>query len=172
MNLAEADSKANELLAAIKPFCVPDRAIIAGSVRRRVRQPTDIELVALPYTNDFEKLDGLRKLINGGRFGRVDVGAFPSRYTRLKDSRCQYDIFFQSRESYGLNLWIRTGPVDYVARGLAFWKRITNGGYSEGAILHLADGTQVPTWTEQAVYDAFTKYSGKLVKFLDPERRK
>lgn len=183
MTLADADARANEFIEAIKPFCVPGFCEKAGSVRRRVPNPGDIEIVATPIMNDFEKLDGLRKIVNGGRFGPVDIGAFPSRYTRIKGPSVQIDCFWQSRETFGLNFFIRTGPAEYVARALAFWKTITTGGYSEGAVLHLIDGTPIQTRTEQDVFDMLDHFSkqaeGKVaghkyrpVKWLAPEKRR
>lgn len=165
MNLSDADKYAAELLAAIQPFCVPDRCMVVGSVRRRVPQPNDVELIAIPITTDFDKLDGLRKIVNGGRFGSVEVGAFPSRYTRLRGPHCKLDLFWNSRESYGLNTFIRTGSASFATAGLVHWKKITNGGYSEGAILHLADGTPVKTWVEEEVFEALK------CKWIPPEKR-
>lgn len=165
MTLEDAQQKADVLRLALEPFCVPDKCVVAGSVRRLVHQPNDIEIVCQPYMNDYDKLDGLRKLLNSGKFGRVVKGPFPSRYTQLDDGSVKYDIFFQSRETFGLNLFIRTGSARFAQDALIYWKKLTHGGYSEGAILHLADGTPVPTLTEAAVFEALK------CKWVPPEKR-
>lgn len=167
MNYDDAFSKAEEIRKAIEPFCLPDRCAIAGSIRRK--KPVDIkdiEIVALPDLTDSKKFDGLRKAINGNLFGSVDIGAFPSKYTRVVGSVCNIDFFWQSKASWGLNLFIRTGPADFAMRALAHFKKITNGGYSLNANLYLSDGTLVPTPHEEDVFAALK------CKWIPPERRK
>ena len=165
MNLERAQLLAKELCDAIAPFCAPGQCVIAGSVRRKKPDPHDVEIVALPVLSDYDKVDGLRKLLASNRLGRVKKGQFPGRQIVLNDGHCDKELYFQSRESYGLNLFIRTGSAKFVADALAHWKKITNGGYSEGAILHLADGTPVPTLTEEAVFEALK------CKWIPPEKR-
>lgn len=162
MTLPEAEALADEILAAISPYCIEAR--VAGSVRRK--KPADIkdvEIVAIPITNDWQAMQKLRDIVNQ-RWGAPRIGAFPSRYTQVR-GRANIDLFWQTRATFGLNMFIRTGSAAWVQRALAYWKKITNGGYSEGALLHLADGTIVPTLTEEAVFEALK------CKFVPPERR-
>lgn len=183
MNLDDATRRAEELRKELDPFCLPGTLVVAGSVRRRKPDPGDIELVGTPDLRDYDKVDGIVKVLSSGRYGTVKTGMFPARQTTMDGGLCKIEIYWQSKQSYGLNLWIRTGPAEYVTRGLVFWKKVTAGGYSEGAQLHLADGTLVETFTEQSVFDAFDKYSKaaagvvfgheyRPVKFLDPEKRR
>lgn len=182
MTLEDATRRATALRDALAPFCVPGHCVIAGSVRREKPDPNDIELVVLPILNDWEKVDGFRKLLASNKFGRVKKGQFPGRQIVLNDGHSDIELYIQSRESYGLNVWIRTGPAEYCARGLAFWKTVTEGGYSEGAVLHLADGTPVPTLTEISVFQEFDRYAKAYankkqtsyvpVKWIEPRNRK
>jgi DNA polymerase/3'-5' exonuclease PolX len=54
----------------------------------------------------------------------------------------------------GLIYFIRTGDADYSARGLARWKEVSGGGWSEGGCLRDRDGKAVPTPTEEDVFRA------------------
>lgn len=182
MNLEAARAKATALRNAIAPFCVPDHCLIVGSVRREKPDPGDVEICALANLRDYEAIDGIIKLLGSQRFGVVKTGMFPARMTTLDDGICKLEIAWQSKQSWGLNTWIRTGPADYVARGLGFWKKVTEGGYSGGAILHLANGEQVPTLTEQSVFAAFDAYARIYaekhktkyvpVKWIEPKNRR
>ena len=145
------------------------RIEIAGSVRRRKNEDIkDVEVVAIP---DNSKLSDLRDRVNGGLAGRVVMGPFPSKYTKLSTAICNIDIFWVTPESWGLQMLIRTGPAGFSARVLTYWKKITDGGFSNGGILHLSDSTIVPTPEEQDVFDALERFGGKPCKFIPPEKR-
>lgn len=165
MNLEDAQRSAAAIIQLIAPFCEPNQCVVAGSVRRLVPNPGDIEIVASPIIREPDKFFALRDLVNGGKFGRVVKGEVPSRYTQVDDGTRKVDFFWQDRSRWGLNLFIRTGSERFVADALVYWKKLTNGGYSEGAILHLADGTPVPTPTEEAVFEALK------CKWVPPEKR-
>lgn len=157
---ASAKKMADEIVATLSPFC--RQCEIAGSVRRKKPgEIKDIEIVLVP---DGQKLHELREVINS-KWGKPIIGQFPSRYCRIR-GLVNIDIFTCTIDTFGLNLWIRTGPADYVARGLAHWKKITGGGFSHEARLHLKDGTRVTTQTEQQVFNALK------CPFLPPEKRR
>lgn len=182
MTLEDAAKRAEELRKDLDPFCIPGSLVVAGSVRRRKFHPGDIELVGTPDLCDYDKVDGIIKLLASGRYGTVKTGMFPARQTTLEGGLGKIEIYWQSKQSYGLNLWIRTGPAEYVQRGLSFWKRVTNGGFSLGAQLHLPDNTRVETLTERSVFEALDKYARRFadenksryvpVKWVDPWDRK
>lgn len=167
MNLDEARLAAWEIIFAISPYCVPGRCQVAGGVRRGDYWVDNIEIVATPILNDFEKLDALRKIVNN-RWGVPTKGPFPSRQTTVR-GRYSIDFYWQDKRTYGMNLFIRTGSERFVQDALRYWGDLTKvgdkSGYSEGALLHLADGTIVPTETEEAVFEALQ------CKFIPPERR-
>ena len=163
MNLTDARQAATEIITAISPYCAPGRCQIAGSVRRGIGEPNDIEIVAIPILNDFEKLDALRTIVNN-RWGVPKKGPFPSRYTMVRGTY-NIDFFWADKRTYGMTMFVRTGSQQFCIDALSHWKKLTKGGYSESAILHLADGTIVPTETEEAVFEALQ------CKFIPPEKR-
>lgn len=155
MNYPDAKKKAEEIRDIIAPFCLlgadgAPMCQIAGSVRRQKQEfIKDIEVVGVP---DTRKLFELREIVNN-RWGKPAIGAFPSKYTRIRSSH-NLDLFWPSIETYGLVLFIRTGSREFVTKALVYWKSITQGGYSEDAQLHRKDGAIVPTPTEELVFKA------------------
>jgi len=165
MTLSEAERLAKQTRERLAPFC--KRCEIAGSTRRKkMGDIHDIEIVCIPNN---AHLFELRNLVNNG-MGRVDIGEFPSKYTRIRSPH-NIDLFWVTPESWGLQFFIRTGPADYVAAALAYWKKITNGGFSNGGILHLPDATIVPTPEEEDVFRVLEERGGKPCRFTPPERR-
>lgn len=165
MNIIDAQRRADEVLAVLRPLCL--RCEVAGSVRRK--KPTDIkdiEIVLIPHP---EHLAELKDAINN-RWGTPQIGAWPSKYCKIR-AALNLDIFTVTPETWGLLFFIRTGPAEFGQRALTFWKTVTNGGYSKDGILHLADGTPVPTPEEEDVFRVLEKYSGTRCPFVPPERR-
>lgn len=108
------------------------------------------------------------KAIVNARWGKPKIGPFPSKYTAIR-SILNLDLFWATKENFGLVLFIRTGPKGFVIRALAHWKQITNGGYSDEAVLWKPNGQggfePVPTPEEADVFTALNR------KFVPPEHR-
>lgn len=165
MNLDDALTRGNEILAAIRPFC--HRAEIAGSVRRKKSTDIkDIEVCAIPNTVFAREL---AEVVNS-RLGIPSAGKFPSRYTKVR-AIAMIDFFWLNAKNWGLLYFVRTGPAEFGHRALIFWKQITKGGYSEDGILHLADGTPVETLEEIDVFRVLEQYGGKPCPWIAPEKR-
>lgn len=165
MNYEDGIKRADEILTAIRPFC--HRAELAGSLRRGKKTDVkDIEICAIPNTVFAREL---ADVVNH-RWGEPSQGRFPSKYTKVR-AIANIDFFFPTKETWGLIFLIRTGPAEFGHRLLGYWKTITNGGYSKDGILHLADGTAVPTLEEQDVFEVLTKYGNRLCPFIAPEKR-
>lgn len=151
-SLSTAEGHAKQIHDAIGAYCL--EAKTAGSVRRR--KPGDIKDVELVCVPDPQHLQALKAVVNS-KWGTPKSGHFPSKYTAVR-SLLNIDFFWASRETFGLVYFIRTGPRGYVARALAHWKKITNGGYSDEAILWKPDGlggfVKHPTLTEEEVFAA------------------
>lgn len=146
MTLGEAQLLAMRVRERLLPLCL--RAEIAGSVRREKPDGIkDVEIVAVPNA---AFLFELAQVVNG-EWGPPGMGRFPAKYTKIRGA-ANLDLFWCSRETFGLNFFIRTGSDAFVARALARWKMITHGGYSECARLHRADGTVESTPEELAVF--------------------
>lgn len=165
MNYTEAKTLADDILTTLRPLC--HRAEIAGSVRRlKQHDIKDVEVCAIP--NSAHAIE-LRQIVNS-KWGVPCAGLWPSKYTKIR-TNLSIDLFWPNAETWGLIYVIRTGPAEFGQRMLAFWKTVTKGGYSEDGILHLADGTPVPTPEESDVFRVFEKYSGKRCPFIPPEKR-
>jgi DNA polymerase/3'-5' exonuclease PolX len=148
----------------VAPLCL--RCEIAGSIRRRLPDCGDMELVSIPNPAHFSKL---QDLVNNSNWGKPEIGAFPSKYTRLRTNVVLgIDLFWCSKETFGLNYFIRTGPKEFVTRALAHWKKITKGGFSDEAKLWKPEGAGFahhPTPEESDVFAALG------CKFVEPEKR-
>jgi DNA polymerase/3'-5' exonuclease PolX len=165
LNLTDATKVAEDIVATLRPLCL--RCEVAGSVRRKkTNDIKDIEVCIVPAPQFYRELSAI---INA-KWGRPSQGLWPSKYCKIR-THVSIDLFTCTRETWGLIYFIRTGPAEFSMRALAFWKTITNGGYSEEGILHLADGTPVPTLEEEDVFKVFSHYSGKPVPFVPPDRR-
>lgn len=160
MILEAADNIAKTLVEALSPYCVHCK--VAGSVRRRKPEVKDIEIVSLVKT-DLDAMRAVREIVNH-RWGSPSIGHYPSRYTRIRGAY-NLDLFWPHARNFGWIYFVRTGPDEFVHRALGYWKKLTNGGYGEDGMLHLADGTPVETPDEETVF--------KLLgcKFIAPERR-
>lgn len=164
MTLSQATTKSEEIVAALKPYC--HRIEVAGSVRRKKMEDIkDIEICAIPNN---QHLASIRELVNQ-KWGNPEIGAFPSKYTKVRGS-VAIDFFWLTKENWGLQFFIRTGPAEFVKRALAYWKEHT-GGYSEGGILHNDAGSIVPTLEEEDVFKALEVAGGKPCPFIAPEKR-
>jgi len=130
---AEALRVAKELCDALKPVCVPDRLIVAGSLRRRKELVGDVEIVfvpkveVLPSADLFgggepvvrnladEVIDGLvrdgvlRKRLS--RDGRPAWGA-KNKLALHANSLIPVDLFTATEESWFNYLVCRTGPAE------------------------------------------------------------
>lgn len=165
MTLPEAQHRAAEVLAVLRPLCL--RCEIAGSVRRK--KPTDIKDIEIVLIPDPAHLAELKDAINN-RWGIPQIGAWPSKYCKIR-AMLNLDIFTVTPETWGLLFFIRTGPAEFGQRMLTYWKTITKGGYSQDGILHLADGTPVPTPEEEDVFRVLEQHGGQRCPFIPPERR-
>ena len=144
--LAQAEKLAAELVSELGPVC--HRIDIVGSIRRRVPEVKDIDLVIIPG-------DGQ------GLFGNLD--------TRLRQMGCQFggpkirrlvykgamvDIYIATPETWATLLLIRTGPtrqnVRLCARARSMGMQLKAGG--QGLVDDL--GHRVAGVTEASIFEA------------------
>lgn len=129
--LIEIEPVAQEVLALLSPAC--ERAVIAGSIRRRKPYCSDIEIVAIPRygvgmgqadlfgnvstpaVNLLDELcaDLLLDGVLGKRLDRNGRPAIGSRYKRLIYRDFALDVFVGTPENWGVLLAIRTGPASF-----------------------------------------------------------
>ena len=124
MMLLEAQQFCRHIAQSIRPYC--RQVEIVGEVRREVSEVKALVLVAVPITNDLEKLRALRDLVNS-RWGKP-VQAFPALKTEIKG---EPSIIFHwpTQAMYGWAVFEHTGPLDFVGRARSHWSRISGGGY-------------------------------------------
>jgi DNA polymerase (family 10) len=155
----QAVAEARRLLADIERHPEVERAMVAGSVRRRREIVRDIDIVAACRSDpaavaaSFTRAPGVRDAVGvGGRSVSI----------RYMDGT-QVDIHCVEPPAFGVALWRATGSVEHerelVARaeslGLAF----------DGDVLRTADGAPLAVRDEAAIYDALG------LPYIEPELR-
>jgi len=160
MQLDQATTIAEQIKAQLAPHC--DRIEIAGSIRRRKPDVGDIEIVAIPKPYGVGLFaSGIAPIVDAWPKVR---GELPCKYTqRTLPDGIALDLFFATRENWGLIFAIRTGCADYSHHVLACgWVR--NGYKSAGGML-TRDGVAVAVPEERDLF----RLAG--VPWVEPEAR-
>lgn len=131
--LAVAERVAAELVALLAPYA--ERIEVAGSIRRRRPLVKDVELVVIPRQRPMHDLFGevrgytdqlhehVAGVVAAGVLAkRLDVNGRPrfgpsAKYLRFGD--VPVDLFCGDHDTFGLDLFIRTGPGSWNERVLA-----------------------------------------------------
>lgn len=179
MKLEDAEKVARNVLGLMGPFC--KRIEVAGSIRRRVSDVKDIEIVCIPSWADWQKegslLAGDTERVNVLHQAVANCEAIrwikPSvpqvedwpikpdgRYWRGLISKgsldapanVKLDVFLARPENWGVILTIRTGSSDF-SHALVTYARDHTDYCFEGGQLVLAGGA-VPCPDERVVFDA------------------
>ncbi len=105
MPLDYATEIAEKTLAQLEPYC--ERIEIAGSIRRKRPEVKDVEIVLIPRVKDLSllkiQIDKWKK----------NKGTFPCLYTQRRlPEGIGLDLFVATPATWGLQLAIRTGPVN------------------------------------------------------------
>jgi DNA polymerase/3'-5' exonuclease PolX len=110
MKLREAEAIAERVRAELAPHF--ERIEIAGSIRRRKADVGDIEIVAIPKPYEVGLFAcGIAPIVD--KWPKVR-GELPCKYTRrMLPEGIALDLFFATRENWGLIFAIRTGSADY-----------------------------------------------------------
>jgi DNA polymerase/3'-5' exonuclease PolX len=154
VSLATAEAIAQQLVATLGLGC--ERIEVAGSIRRRMPDVGDIELVAVPRIHTETHRDGLFEertvevddlqvvveslLIDGTLAQHPTDPKRGPRYSKLLHvaSGLQLDLFSARAHTQGLILAIRTGPANY-SRFLVTEARNRGHHVAEGE-LHVGAG--------------------------------
>ena len=167
MEYSKALEIATQVRNLLEPYC--ERIEIAGSIRRRIKNVKDIEIVAIPKpyeTGLFES--GIATIVNKWEKCK---GELPCKYTqRIIPVICdddtfsiKLDLFFAERGNWGLIYAIRTGSAEYSHKILAIgW--VKRGYKSEGGYL-TANGKQILVPEEK---DLFKRIG---LPFVEPQYR-
>lgn len=162
MNYSTAYSIALQTVELLKPHC--HRIEIAGSIRRKKPEVKDIEIVAIPKPYDVGLFEsGIATVVN--KWEKVK-GDLPCKYTqRILPSGIKLDLFFATKENWGLIYAIRTGSADYSHKVLATaWVK---AGYTsvDGMLFHNSNNKVYEVREE---IDLFNRIG---VPYIDPEFR-
>ena len=176
MPLAEAQKIADEIVSAIRPFCV--RAEVAGSVRRRKEVVGDVEIVAIP--RDFDGLTAeLAKFGQHIKPGTPDVIAWApkknAKYLRLRLSQgINLDVFCAHVDNFGGIYSMRTGSgvgpdgnpfTGFIPVLFQRWKKVSGGGRMTGGQPTLPSGEVLPVREESDMFRLCQ------VEWVEPELR-
>lgn len=111
MELSKAIEIANKVVEKLKPFT--ERIEIAGSIRRLKSDVGDIEIVAIPKKDR----SGLINIVSKWQKVR---GEPTGKYTqRVLPDGIKLDLFFATKDNWGLIFAIRTGSAEYSHKVLA-----------------------------------------------------
>lgn len=184
-----AAAKANEVFERLRPVC--DGMAVAGSIRRRCQTVKDIELVVVPlaargerslfpadsvsplpldpFEQDANALDLLVDELIAEGFLEWDgeLKRRGRRYKRLRFHNIPIDLFIVERDSFGLQLALRTGPADFSKHLVTQqWKRgwlPDDMRVHDGKLWRMGERIAVPT--ERAFFHAIDR------PYTPPEKR-
>ena len=158
--LAKALIIAEKIKAELKPFC--ERIEIAGSIRRKKEFVKDIEIVCIAKPFDVGLFEsGVAIVIN--KWEKVK-GELPGKYTqRILPEGIKLDLFFATKENWGLIYAIRTGSAEFSHRTLAVnW--VKKGYKGIEGFLHKND-KKINIYEEKDLFDLLE------MDFIEPKNR-
>lgn len=154
MKLADATILAEELKHAFEPCC--DKVTIAGSIRRRMPEINDIDLVIVPY--DLAAFDASVKFLldnmslNGKKIKRGTYKGMTA------------DLYIADANTYDTLLLIRTGSAEHNIRLTTLAKHRGYKLHANGTGLENQFGVIIAK-TEQEIFRALD------ISYLEPEER-
>lgn len=168
--LSEAETVANSLIKLLQPAC--EKIIVAGSIRRRRPEVSDVELLCIP------KHDGLVDLLDRELGGLCIQGVLGLR--RNKRGGTSYgpknklmvhlpsgmaiDLFSSTEENWGMALFIRTGPKEWNIKAMSRFRELGMEGHAYRGVTD-AEGNERDCPNEDTVFQ-FLGWS-----YVPPERR-
>lgn len=175
--LAEAQRIAAEVVADLEPYCA--RIEVAGSVRRRKAQVSDLEVVAIPMIAHAgglfgtEPVNRLWEHLHAGSYEWLKGDNPEGKYYQLRLPEqwggMQLDLFTAAENNYGITLLIRTGSAAFSESILARHKRLQGigkdgRGSKDGRLVH-RDGSVLVTPDEASVFAVVH------LEWIAPEKR-
>lgn len=157
MELKKATDIAIDIWKELKDHCEPGHCKIAGSIRREKPEVKDIEIVALPKTDDlkdlFENVIGKQRLPGWLKavleLGNPAKGSASGKYMQIeiKELFINLDLFMPDDFDYWRQFAIRTGSAEWTARFIAGgWRNIGWCGTDVGLrMISECHGTKGPT---------------------------
>lgn len=137
---------ADRLIIELKPFT--KKIEVAGSIRRRVQNPRDIDILIIPR----DKNGITQKLISR----KAEFMSRGEEKISAKIDGIQVDIVFTNPQEWAASLMYFTGP-----KGANIWNRVLAQKkglkLSQHGLFDLKTGKRVPTPTEASIYAALDK---------------
>ena len=176
MDLATAEGHANKIVEWLRPHC--ERIEVAGSIRRRKATCGDVDIVCIPKISTqtdlfgketsrisevlvalagmIAKSKGTAKILRGGT-------SADSKFVVVEGAKCQLDIWFADRLTWGTRMVCRTGSMQHNT-ALAMLAQSLDGKWEpyNGVTMR---GTLIPCPEEADVYHALG------LEYIEPERR-
>lgn len=128
-HIEEIQPWAQEIVEKLKPFC--NQIEIAGSIRRKKATVYDVELVVVAKTQPRtvldlfappkQELEPVQQFIDAVKMlGEITKGDPKGRHVQIQTVHdFQLDLFITSKEDFGRQLAIRTGPAEYSGKIIA-----------------------------------------------------
>lgn len=169
MNLPFATTCAERLVAWLTPHA--ERVAVAGSVRRRKAEPSDLDLVVIPRHVEDRDMFGAVTARRNATWLEIDRRATADKWEVLRAGSdlvsfrakgVQVDIFWAAPETWGTVLLCRTGSKEHNI-WLAQYAQAQGGKWHPGAGLY-ANHRRIAE-TEEAIYQALG------LDPIPPERR-
>jgi DNA polymerase/3'-5' exonuclease PolX len=174
--LIEAEAVAQELRAILGPAC--QQFEVAGSIRRRLPEVGDIELLCVPGPGGSQLL-GACSLLDQEILGLIETGVLAYRldqrgrrtfgpwnkYLVHRPSGIPLDIFSTTVQNWGMSLLVRTGPREWNIKVMSRFKALGMRGHAYGGVTD-GHGSELTCPSESGVF--------KLLgwQFLEPESRR
>jgi DNA polymerase (family 10) len=180
--LAFAEELSGHLLRQIEPYA--ERIEIAGSVRRRRPDPSDIELLYIPKVapigqlglfgevehEDLVERELLDMLADGELGKRMNEAGHPIGFGKMNKALVHIstgmgiDVFRTTRENWGMAMVVRTGPADWNVEMMSAFQRLGMSGHAYGGVTgHKLEAIACP--------DEATVFGLLGLPYIEPERR-
>jgi len=153
MKLEDARSIANNFVSEIKEFC--EKVEIAGSIRRQKLEVNDIDIVLIPKLKEhlIQKIRNISKVEVQGK-----------KLIRIEYSGIQIDIYFATKETWGILLLVRTGSKEH---NIKLCQHAIGKGMKLSSEKGLIKGNEViARKTEEEIFKALG------MNYIKPEDRK
>ena len=152
MKLQQAKTIADNFVSEIKEFC--ERIEIAGSIRRNKIEVNDIDIILIPKLRE-HLIQKIRKISN------VEVQG--KKLMRAEYSCVQVDIYFATKETWGILLLVRTGSKEH---NIKLCQHAINKGMKLSVSNGLMNGNEViASKTEEDIFQALG------IDYIKPEDR-
>ena len=170
IELSEAKIIAESVVNKLSPYC--DRIQVAGSIRRKKKYVSDIEIVCIPKHDEYPTQGGESILLRSSLFqqsvlniGTIKKGKIKTgRYIKIiTDNNIQIDLFITHADIWGMILAIRTGSANFSHNVLAK-KWVALGYRSKDGILY-RNGNMIFIREEKQLFDLLN------IIYISPENR-